>query len=214
MSVSLELWLPDVLPSLPGCPESTVLRAIRDAAVEFCNRSQIWRFEVEPFPVVKGIADYQLDIPAGTHIAAFIRVKHADRQRPLELRTTEELDDKSPGWRSMEGQPAYFVQHGVDGVLLDRLPKETRQNVLSATLALKPTNSATAVDDLLFFDWKEEIADGARSRLMGDANRQWSNPMLAQEKRKNFTSAIHRAALKARLGSGSRSLSVQKRNIY
>lgn len=213
MSTTLEQWLPDVLPSLPGCPESTVLRAVRDSAIEFCNRSQIWRHEIEPFPVVRGIADYQLEIPAGAHIAAFIRVKHADRTSPLELRTTEELDDTSPGWRSLEGLPQHFVQLGADSILLDRVPPETRLDVLSATLALKPTNSAAAVADILYFDWKEEIADGARARLMFDANRQWSNPKLAVMKHERFQEGIHRAALKARLGSGARSLAVRKRRI-
>lgn len=210
---SLDQWLPDVLPSLPGCPESTVLRAIRDSAIEFCNRSQIWRHEIEPFPVVKGIADYQLEIPDGAHIAAFIRVKYADRSAPLQLRTTEELDDTMPGWRSLEGLPAHFVQYGPDSILLDRLPKETKLNALSATLALKPTNTATMVADILYFDWKEEIADGARARLMFDANRQWSNPQLAAMKHERFQEGIHRAALKARLGSGARSLAVRKRRI-
>lgn len=209
--IQITEWLREVLPSLPGCPEPSVVRALRDSAIEFCNRSLIWRHEVEPIPVVKGINDYDLDIPANTNIASFIRVRHAERNAPLELRTTDELDDMSPGWRGLVGIPQYFVQHGQFGIVLDRLPRETKRNVLAATLALKPTNTANSLPDVLYIDWKEEISNGARSRLMIDTNRQWSNPERAAIADREFSNGIQRAALKSRLGSGARDLSVRKR---
>lgn len=204
-------FLPTVLPSLPGCPQNTVIRAVRDAAIEFCNRSLIWKHEVEPFPVVKGIGDYELDVPDEANVAGFVRVRHAERSVPLELRTTDELDDISPGWRTKVGVPQFFSQYGQFGILLDRLPKETRRNVLSATLALKPTATANNLPDVLFVDWKDEVVDGARARLMVDASRQWSDPERAAAAGANFRAGIQRAALKARLGSGARDLSVRKR---
>lgn len=212
--IAITSWLPDVLPSLPGCPEPSVIRAIRDAAIEFCNRSLIWRHEMEPIPVVKGIGDYELDVPRDANIAGFIRVRHSDRVRPLELRTSDELDDMSPGWRTAYGTPQFFVQHGKYGILLDRLPAETKRNVLSATIALKPSSAATTLPDVLYTDWKDQITDGARERLMVDVNRQWSDPARAEQSRMNFRAGIERAELKARLGSGARDLSVRKRRVF
>ena len=42
---SLDSFLPYVRPWAPGVPDPTAYKAIRQAAVEFCERTRLWKFE-------------------------------------------------------------------------------------------------------------------------------------------------------------------------
>ena len=41
MATSLEVFLPMVRGRLPGCPESILADAVRDACIEFCKRTRL-----------------------------------------------------------------------------------------------------------------------------------------------------------------------------
>lgn len=214
MTVPLESWFSDVLPLVPGCPMMVAKKAIVDSLREFCSRTQVWEHSVAPFPVVKGVADYRLMIPKDTEIAGFLSVYHKGRPRPLTLRSTRELDDQFPEWRTTTGLPSSFVQFNQNGLMLDRLPQKTERDVLSCTLALKPKSTTKEVADVLYADWKDGITYGAVKQLVIMPRKQWSAPELFDLYNNKFNIEVSRASVKARYGSGARSISVKMRRNY
>jgi hypothetical protein len=171
----LELILPRVMEKAAACPEPTALRHIRDAAIEFCRRTRVWR-EQDTFDVgiegCEGLAPYQ-----GTQIyeishAAFTNDDIGDR--PLEAVTMDWLDKERPRWREEEGTPRYITQSNPNTVRVT--PKA--EGSLRLELILLPAIDADQLPDILVDTYPREIADGALGTvLLLPAD--WANPGLA-----------------------------------
>ena len=51
MSKAWTLYLPQVAPSTYGAPEIQQIEAIRNSAIEFCERSLAWQVNQDPYPI-------------------------------------------------------------------------------------------------------------------------------------------------------------------
>jgi len=71
---------------------------------------------------------------------------------------------------------------------------------LSVWVALKPTLDATTVEDFIYEDYLEVIADGARGALFGMAGQTWANGELATYYTRRYQAYRNRAANRKRLG--------------
>lgn len=71
---------------------------------------------------------------------------------------------------------------------------------LSVWVALKPTLDATTIEDFIYEDYLEVIADGARGMLFGMAGQPWANGELATYYTKRYQAYRNRAANRKRLG--------------
>jgi hypothetical protein len=71
---------------------------------------------------------------------------------------------------------------------------------LAVWVALKPTLDATTVEDFIYEDYLEVIADGARGMLFGMAGQPWANGELATYYTKRYQAYRNRAANRKRLG--------------
>lgn len=65
---------------------------------------------------------------------------------------------------------------------------------LSVWVALKPTLTATTIEDFIYEDYLETIADGARGMLFGMAGMPWANGELAAYYTKRYMAYRDRAA--------------------
>jgi hypothetical protein len=68
-------------------------------------------------------------------------------------------------------------------------------------VALKPTRKATTFDDILFEDYAEGIAHGAKYRLLGMANKPWTNGPAAASALSLFNAAVNVARNRAARGN-------------
>ena len=71
---------------------------------------------------------------------------------------------------------------------------------LSVWVALKPTLDATTIEDFIYEDYLEVIADGARGMLFGMAGQPWANGELATYYTKRYQAYRNRAANRKRCG--------------
>ena len=65
-----------VLPGVSGCPDFTAERAIRDACIEFCIKTDLWIAEPERLQIVPNVTEYDLSAPSGAepnHILSLSR---------------------------------------------------------------------------------------------------------------------------------------------
>lgn len=196
-----------VLSEVPGCPEFTAERAIRDACIDFCARTDIYRAEAQTLVVTAGITEYELDAPVGTepnHVKTILR-----NGRPLTASTYEdvitliELSDRS--------YPQCFAQYDNANVLIG--PKPVERESLKVLYTLKPTQSSTSIPDTIGNEWREALVSGALFRLQMMAGQPWLNPNAANANAQIYERSVAKAIRQAKYGHGGAPLTVTPREF-
>lgn len=101
---TFESMITRVNPSVPGCPNFTILQYIRDAAIRVCERTLAWRYEVPLFDLLPGVYEYAYNKPSNTNVHAVFAALVNDR--PLEKLTLDDALLKYPMWANLySGQP-------------------------------------------------------------------------------------------------------------
>jgi hypothetical protein len=201
---SLDDFLAMVRGRLPGCPDFILKDAVRDAAIEFCKRTQLLT-ETVPIYVTAGSDLCELTPLEGQHWEV-LRV----------LRDTSPLTPMSrhevvvQGFDQQTGSPAYYYLESDPhyGLALRLAPTPDAAETLTALVTVRPTDDATDVDCMLWSDYREPIAAGARAwvrRNHGD----WVNPELEAEDRAIFERAIHNQNIRRARGGTDTALRVR-----
>lgn len=60
--------VPKINPSVPGCPQPTMVQYIRDAAIRTCERTLFWRYQQPLFNLLPGVHEYVYNKPANTDV--------------------------------------------------------------------------------------------------------------------------------------------------
>ncbi len=188
MPVDWEQFLKEVQPDVKGCPAQITENAIRNAAIEFCNESRVWRDQAADINILQDNAGpYTIDISAINSGQALIlathKVKPVNNNLPLKVYPIQLQDDRytrtgraEPQWYYFQTPDTLFVGPGV--------PQEDVTAEVFVTL--KPTRDSTSGPDFLFDDWLEQIAHGAKARLMAMAQRPWANLDMVPYHRREF----------------------------
>lgn len=201
MTINFEAYLTEVRPDVPGCPENTMINAVRNAAIELCEKSRIWRETLAPIDVVQGEDQYQLT-SANTQALVNDPVHVAYDGRPLSGKTEEELDRIDRSWRTADENPPQCYLLGSGAVLwLNRKPDLAITGGLVVRVSLKPAPGSDGADDFIYNDWHEAIAHGAKRRLMEIPEKKWTNLALARFHGQKFTYFINQALAKADKGN-------------
>lgn len=192
MSTRYEAFLPEVLPYVPECPEQVAINAIRNACIEFCEKSQYWLYDHDPISGVAGVSTYELDLPDYTAPARVLDAWY--NNIPLTPRGEDEIKRTYPfDWRQMEGNPVFFIQQVPTEVILVPKPMLAASLALKLIVVLKPTRDSVQIDDEIYDRWAEGIAYGARARLHALPNQPFSDPVAAVKYTSMFETAIGRA---------------------
>lgn len=201
-------YLPKVQPEVGMCPPELALEEIRNAAIEFCERSRCWMVIQDPYPVGGKEMSYDFDADNG---AVVWLVDHAelDDRNELLLRSPAWCDDEYPGWRRGEitGAPAALTQLDPESFILVPAPDVTREVTL--TVALKPTRDSPRGPDFLFNDYYEGIAAGAKSRLMLMKDKPWTDAQQGAAYMAFFNEKVDEAALRREKAWGRATIRVK-----
>lgn len=190
----LDEFLPSIRIYAPGVADPTAYFAIRQAAIEFCERTRFWRYDDE-FTVSADDCEGLL-APQDAVVHEIDQVWF-DGQK-LRKVTPDKLDDLLPGWRSggeaLTGQPGYVTQTLPNTVSL--VPHGSGRVKLS--LILKPAQDCEQVPDFLVDQQRETIAWGALARILLIPNQSFTNPDMGAAFGQSFQQRIDG---KATLGS-------------
>lgn len=162
-------FLPLILPRAPGCPEPIAFDAIRQAAIEFCERTRIWR-DTDQF-----MADEFGDIfaPAQSVIHQIEDARFdGHRLTPVSV---QDLNERYPGydWTTQSGDhPKYITQIHPNTVKI--VP--AWEGMITMTLLLKPSNDAQELPDFIFDQYARTIADGALAEILMIPGQPYTNP--------------------------------------
>lgn len=215
---SYDDFLSRVLPEVPGCAEITALQAIKDATIEFCEKSLIYQADHDPVSVAAKTADYDLDSPvADTRIIKIMKLWYSGNElaasAPDQVSDPTLYNQQVGDYSTQYGTPRTFVQKDSETFSLFPIPERQLSNAITMRVALAPLRSATSCADFLFEQFVEPIAAGAVSRLQMTPNKAYSNPKLAGYYQGQYMVGVNDARQKATRGFTRANLSVQMRRI-
>lgn len=153
----------------PGCAVPTAYFGIRQAAIEFCERTKLWRYDDE-FAVTVDDAE-ALIAPYGAVVESIEGAWHDGT--PLTPKTVAWLDDHCSGWRegTLNGQPGYITQTEPNTLRLVPFVPGT----LRLSLFLKPSQDTEDLPDFLADQHRMTIAYGALSHILAIPNQSFTN---------------------------------------
>lgn len=91
--------LPKIAPSVPGCPQPTIIQYIRDAAIRSCERTLAWRYQPPVFLLLPGVHEYVYDRPSNADV--HVMFEAVVNNRPLERLTLEQAIELYPQWADL-----------------------------------------------------------------------------------------------------------------
>lgn len=171
---SLDEFLPNIRMYAPGVADPTAYFAIRQAAIEFCERTRAWRYADE--------FDVKIDDAEGLYAPSSSVIHEIDNVWfdgvKLTPKTPEQLDTLVSDWRSgaarPTGQPNYVTQLEQNTITLVPFGAGT----VKLALFLKPSQDADDLPDFLADQHRETIAWGALARILLIPNQSFTSPEM------------------------------------
>ena len=184
-------FYPDVLPDLPGAPLPLVDHYLRNATIEFCERSKAWVADLTVIDAVAGQMEYALPLPTG---AELVEIKAAlYLGEAITPKTHDYLADKYGDWQVEVGYPAHYTHQTTDEVLLVPAPTDAATGALKIKAAVRPSPTAADVEDWFYSRYRLAIAAGCKALMASMTDKPWTNADRAVINAGMFDAAITKA---------------------
>jgi hypothetical protein len=197
-----------VRPEVQGAPDFVIERAVRDSAIDFCARTDIYIPEPEFITTIAGLNEYAVSLPTGTelnHILDIFNDKSALKPisySQLLLRLGDE---------TTTGTPAYYAQRDNLDFYLAPIPAEA--DSFRVLYSVKPTSTSTSIPDSVGKEHREAITHGALYRLQMMSGQPWSNPNAAGMNKQLFERSVGRVIRQVKYGFSGGSLTCKSREF-
>jgi len=209
-------FLDYVLPHVPGCTNEMALMEIENTIIDFCEKTLILQVDHDPVTSVAGIVDYDLDPPSNTLIVKIMRLwfkgKLLDPRAPDTVYTPS-IYNQNSGAVVEKADPQFYIQKDLRSFSLYPVPVNTDSQSLTLRVALKPTRSASTIDDLIYEEYAEIIGHGATSRLFISPGKPYSSAQQSAMSAAKYMAGVNVARDRALKGYVRSSKQVQFRRI-
>lgn len=201
-------FAPFIRPEVQGCPDFLLERAVRDAATDFCRRTDVYLAEPEYIQISAGVNEYSVTIPTGTELNHIVDIYNNNvALNPVSF--TELL--KRLGDEDTRGNPKYYAQRDNTDFYLAPIPAD--KDTLRVLYSLKPTSSSTSIPDTIGKEYREIISHGALFRLQMMAGQPFSNPNFGAINRDLFEKEVGRTIRQSKYGFSGGSLTCKPRGF-
>lgn len=170
-------FLEYIIPHVPGVPEALAKRCVRDVVIDFCDETKLYEAVLDGTLVKAGIIEVPLELPNGTKLAGVSK---------LTLSNGEVLEPMSQ----------YIIKQDT----IELVRPLSQDNVITATVALKPSRQSINCPSFIFEDWAEVIGYGAQAMLFNMANEEWQNPRAATAAYSLYRNGVAKAKRYAKTG--------------
>ncbi len=182
MSVSVSVWLKDLLPRTPGVVRSVARRELNLAAREFYRDSDSWREVVEATYFDTG--DYEYVVLSSQPEAEVVRVLSVEVNGSLlNAKAERPLGDRG------DGTPHSWFATGPSSIEIWPTP-EMYDDEVRIRVGLIPTVDAANLPDIAQTRHYDAILDGVLGRLYSHPAKPYSNPTLGEYHLRRFRAAI------------------------
>lgn len=195
--VTLDRWLKDTLPLLPGVVRSVASRELILACREFFERSYAWQTLIEDQNAKQGRKQYWLSpLDQYTNVIGVLGV--AFKGQPL-----ARLGARPPrrGTNQQSTPQAFYCPDAPDSIELYPDLDHDEDGGLTFHVALTPKVSVEHLPRVAEIKYYDAILDGFLARMYMHPNKPYSSYTLAQAKRKSFNSWIGRYTAQAKQGN-------------
>jgi len=200
---------------VPGCPFPVIEKFVRDAAIEVCEKTLVWKYEQPSIRLTPGIHDYPYEPPTQAEVHAYIWVTINDD--PITPLTIEQLYSIYPAWPNSDPEALAKPQHishlNPDNFVVAPLPDDDEDYDVNMLVALKPLRTATGMDQTVLDEIENAVMDGALAALYRLPEKPWTDKSLAEYHSKQFTYRNTERRARANLGAGRASLTVRMRPL-
>lgn len=197
---TLSDFYPHILPAVRGCDSDTVDFHLRQAAIEFCRRSQAWRAEL-PITAIADTETYTIPLPADSVASMLLAFDMLDSDGNSTDRFW--LVNANRGRKlQRDNRWTAYVFLSDDGLSLNVQPTpDTSIAQLVPYLSLKPSQTATTLPDFLRDQYADAVAAGALARLLAMPKTAWRDVGDASAQQAKFLSDCGAASVRASRGN-------------
>ena len=195
-----------VKPEAGGAPDFLIERAVRDAAIDFCQRTDVYVPEPEFIGIIKGVNEYAVTIPTGTELNHIIDIY--DNKTALRPISYNELLRRL-GDETEQGQPKYYAQRDNTEFFLAPIPSSN--DSFRVVYSVKPTATSTSIPDTIGKEYRETIVHGALFRLQMMSGEPFSDPGAAQANRALYEREVGRTVRQVKYGFSGGTLTCKPR---
>jgi hypothetical protein len=165
-------FFPRLLVYTPACSEPLAQQALLDSAIDFCDRSCVLRYTLDPITTQVGVASYELWAPTSEYEISRVLKVHIEGE-PLEpvmaeVRQPIPEDNAKPS--------GFYVEESDCGLSLYLNSPPDSVYTLVVEVALRPAKDAKRVDPRLYNRWMDAIVAGALSRVYMVPGQPFSDP--------------------------------------
>jgi hypothetical protein len=196
-------------PSVPGAPRQTIIQYIRDAAVRICERTLAWRYQIPRFDLTPGTFIYSFRNPFDTEVHAVFSALM--NNTTLEVLTLDRALEVYPGWADKYTTANDIAEYGTEPRSITQinpsqfavlpLPDATKPYNMRMFVALKPTRSASGMDEAVFNDLEDVVVHAALRDLLVLPNTNWSDRELAAYHARQYSAQMTEQRARANLGN-------------
>lgn len=167
---------------LSAAPPELVLEHVREKAIEFAERTRVWKFPIV-LSVQANVCDYPVELPAGAALVGLVSA--------------------SPNGRCSCDR----VYIDDNAILHIPAPVMDEEDAYDIVVACRPAMSACELPESLYDRWAYAIADGAASAMYAMPKpATWFNSALSTYYRRLFERAVGMAKNQTTLGYTPRKL--------
>lgn len=179
----LDVFLPSIMPKVPGCPEPSAFFAIIKAAQDFCERTRLWR-DSDSFQITETSCNV-VCAPDGSDL---FEIENAMLDgKKLDPISIGDLNRDYPDWRERSQGGRWITQTEHDTVIV--VPKTA--GTLALSITLRPSDDAELLPDFLAKHYRQVIADGALAEILMLPGQSFTDPARAQFYSARFESKLN-----------------------
>ena len=186
-------WYPDVMPHVPECPIPIIEHELKRAAQTFMTRSRVWSMMLPAIAV--DADDTMVEVVTGDAQADMVRAEEAwyDGAKVSIVPVDEAAKLYGLEWQTATGTPTAIVQMSHTEFRLYPIPTVDATTGLTLRISARPSEAATGIPSDLATRYMDELATGAKSRLMLYPNMPWTNVEIGAALGSLFSSLIDKA---------------------
>lgn len=197
-----------IRPEVQGCPDYMIERAVRDSAVDFCTRTDVYVAEPEFVTIVQNVNEYDLSIDEGSELNHILDIfNNTTKLKPVSYSVLL----GALGNESTTGTPQYYAQRDNTQFYLAPIPSVSGS--YRVLYSLKPSSTSTSIPDTIGKEYREAISHGALFRLQMMAGQPFGNLSLAATNRDLFEKSIGRTIRQVKYGFSGGSLTAKSREF-
>ena len=173
-----------ILPEVGGAATALVDLVLRNTVIDFYEFTAIDTRDITPIDLVADTATYTPTPPTGYDISRFEVLYYVGNK--LFPAGGDQLQKIYTDWTTMTGAPRFYMSPQQDTLRFVPIPTTNETAAVTGRMVLKPTRSATGVEDWIFNRWVDTMALGTKAKLMMMPAKSWTNPELGVTYMKQF----------------------------